>query len=84
MSEENTSKEVLFLQFIIENLVDNKDDIKIERTEDELGILLTLSVNKADMGIIIWKGWNTINSIRSILRLFWMKNDKRINLKVLD
>jgi predicted RNA-binding protein YlqC (UPF0109 family) len=29
-------KEVEFLQFIIENLVNNKDDIAIERTEDEL------------------------------------------------
>ncbi|QFR39725.1 KH domain-containing protein [Candidatus Gracilibacteria bacterium 28_42_T64] len=76
--------EVDFLQFIIENLVENKDDIKIERTEDELGILLTLSVNKEDMGIIIGKGGNTINSIRSILRLFGMKNSKRLNLKVLD
>lgn len=80
----NIMTEVDFLQFIIENLVENKDDIKIERTEDELGILLTLSVNKEDMGIIIWKWWNTINSIRSILRLFWMKNSKRLNLKVLD
>jgi predicted RNA-binding protein YlqC (UPF0109 family) len=42
-------KEIEFLQFIVESLVDNKDDIKIERTEDELGILLTLSVNKDDM-----------------------------------
>jgi|TARA_Y100001960_G_C14604091_1_gene792315 predicted RNA-binding protein YlqC (UPF0109 family) len=46
-------KEVDFLQFIIENLVENKNDVKIERTEDELGVLLTLSVNKEDMGVII-------------------------------
>jgi len=77
-------KEVEFLQFVIENLVSNPDDIKIERTEDELGVLLTLSLNKDDMGIIIWKWWNTINSIRSILRLLGVKLDKRINLKVLD
>jgi len=77
-------KEVEFLQFVIENLVSNPDDIKIERIEDELGILLTLSLNKEDMGIIIWKWWNTINSIRSILRLLGVKLDKRINLKVLD
>ena len=38
-----------FLQFIVENLVNNKDEIKIERTEDELGTLLTLTVNKDDM-----------------------------------
>jgi len=77
-------KEVDFLQFIIENLVDDKTAIQIDRTEDELGILLTLRVDKNDMWTIIWKSWNTINSIRSILRLFWMKNDKRLNLKVLD
>ncbi len=77
-------KEVEFLQFIVENLVENKDEIKIERTEDELGVLLTLKVDKNDMWIIIWKAWNTINSIRSILRLYWMKIGKRLNLKVLD
>ncbi len=77
-------KEVDFLQFIIENLVENKSDVKIERSEDELGVLLTLSVNKEDMGVIIWKGGNTINSIRSILRLFGMKLWARVNLKVLD
>lgn len=77
-------KEVDFLQFIVENLVDNKEAIVIERTEDELWILLTLKVDKNDMWTIIWKSWNTINSIRSILRLFWMKNEKRLNLKVLD
>lgn len=77
-------KEIEFLQFIIENLVEDKESITIERTEDELWILLTLKVDKNDMWIIIGKSWNTINSIRSILRLFWMKMWKRINLKVLD
>lgn len=77
-------KEVEFLQYLVENLVTNVEDIKIEHTEDELGILLTLSVHKEDMWIIIWKGGNTINSIRTVLRLLWMKINKRINLKVLD
>lgn len=76
--------EVNFLKFIIENIVDAKDSVNIERQEDELGVLLTLSVDKNDMWSIIWKGGNTINSIRSILRLYWVKINKRINLKVLD
>jgi len=42
-------KEVEFLQFLVENLVTNVEDIKIEHTEDELGVLLTLSLNKEDM-----------------------------------
>ena len=76
--------EVDFLKFILENLVSNTEAIKIERKEDELGVLLTLSVDKEDMWIVIWKWWNNINSIRSIMRLYWIKNNKKINIKVLD
>ncbi len=77
-------KEVDFLQFLLENMVNKPEEIKIERKEDELGILLTISVNKEDMGIIIWKWGNNINSIRSIMRLVWMKLNKKVNIKVLD
>ncbi len=77
-------KEVDFLKFLIENLVKNPGDIEINRQEDELGILLTLKINPEDMGLIIWKSWNTVNAIRSILKVLWLKMEKRINLKVLD
>ena len=77
-------QEVEFLQFILENLVSHKDDIKIERKEDELWILLTLQVNKEDMGVIIGKWGNTINALRTILRLLGVKTNKKINLKVVD
>ena len=77
-------KEIDYLKFILEWLVTDINSIKIDRTEDELGVLLTLSVAKDDMWIIIWKWWNTINSLRSILRLLWVKIGKKINLKVLD
>ena len=77
-------KEIDYLKFILEALVSDTSSIKIERIEDELGVLLTLSVAKEDMWIIIGKWWNTINSLRSILRLLWVKIWKKINLKVLD
>lgn len=77
-------KEIEFLQFVIESLVENKEDIVIERKEDELGVLLTLQVNKADMGVIIWKNGNIVTSIRSLLRILGNKTNKKINLKVLD
>lgn len=77
-------QEVEFLKFIVESLVSNKEDIVIERTEDELWVLLTLKVNKDDMWVIIWKNWNIVTSIRALLKILWSKIDKRINLKVLD
>jgi predicted RNA-binding protein YlqC (UPF0109 family) len=76
--------EVEFLKFIVENIVEKKEWVNIEKTEDEMGVLLTLTVDKDDMWAVIGKAGNTINSIRSLLRIFWSKMDKRVNLKVLD
>lgn len=75
---------IAFLQYMVENLVSDREAISIESKEDELGILLTLRVAKDDMGVIIGKWGNTINALRSLLRILGMKLDKRINLKVED
>ncbi len=77
-------EEVEFLKFIVENLVENPQDIYIERIEDELWVLLTLKVNKTDMGLIIWKNGSIVLSIRNLLKIMWNKLGRRINLKVLD
>ena len=42
-----------FLEFVVKNLCDYPNDVKINRTVDEMGVLLTLEVNSADMGKII-------------------------------
>ena len=77
-------KEVEFLEFIIWKIIYNTDSLKITRIEDELWVLLTINVSKEDMWILIWKSWKTINSLRNITRLFWVKINKKINIKVLD
>ncbi len=77
-------QEVEFLTFLIEAIVEHRDDIQIEHTQDELGTLLTLKVHTDDMGIIIGKKGSTINALRSVMRLMGMKLGKKINVKVLD
>ena len=77
-------REEEFLEFLIKNLVKNPDKIEITRQEDELWVLLTLKVDESDMWLIIWKNWNTVNSIRTLLKVIGIKEQKRINLKVLD
>ena len=77
-------QEVEFLKYILENIVDNPSDIHIESKDDELGTLLTLKVNPADMGLVIGKKWSTITSLRSLVRLQWMKLWKKITLKVIE
>ena len=71
-----------FLEYVVKALVDNPDDVKINRTVDEMGVLLTLSVNKDDMGKVIGRSGQTAKAIRTVLRVVGMKNDARVNLKI--
>jgi len=71
-----------FLEFVVKALVDNPDSVKINRTVDEMGVLLTLDVHKDDMGKIIGRAGNTAKAIRTLLRVVGMKNDARVNLKI--
>lgn len=71
-----------FLDSLIKALVDNPNDVKINRTVDEMGVLLTLDVNPADMGKIIGREGNTAKAIRTLLRIVGMKNNSRVNLKI--
>lgn len=74
--------DVEFLEFVVKALVDNPNDVKIVRTVDEMGVLLTLSLNPADMGKIIGRMGNTAKAIRTLLRVVGMKNNARVNLKI--
>lgn len=75
-------KDVAFLEFLVKSLVDNPNDVKINRTVDEMGVLITLDVNPADMGKIIGRLGNTAKAIRTLLRVVGMKNNARVNLKI--
>ena len=71
-----------FLEYVVKTLVDNPDDVKINRVVDEMGVLLTLDVSPEDMGKIIGRSGNTAKAIRTLLRVVGMKNDARVNLKI--
>ena len=71
-----------FLDFVIKALVENPADVKITRTVDEMGVLLTLVVDNADMGKVIGRSGNTAKAIRTLLRVVGMKNNSRVNLKI--
>jgi predicted RNA-binding protein YlqC (UPF0109 family) len=72
----------VFLEYVVKALVDNPNDVKIDRNVDEMGVLITLTVNPADMGKIIGRMGNTAKAIRTLLRVIGMKNNARVNLKI--
>ncbi|MCX6764304.1 MAG: KH domain-containing protein [Candidatus Nealsonbacteria bacterium] len=76
------TKDKDFLEFIIKNLVDHPDDVKIDRKVDEMGVLLSLTVNLEDMGQIIGRQGETARAIRNLVRIVGLKNHARVNLKI--
>src|SRR3989339_2095937 len=75
-------RDAQFLEHLIKELVDNPADVKINRTVDEMGVLLTLDLNAADMGKIIGRAGSTAKAIRTLLRVVGLKNNARVNLKI--
>jgi len=73
-----------FLEYVVKTLVDNPNDVQVERTIDEMGVLLTLKISPADMGQIIGRQGQTARALRTLLRVVGAKNNARVNLKIYE
>jgi uncharacterized protein len=82
ISTMNQERDAAFLEYIVKSLVDNPDAVKVTRTVDEMGVLITLDCAAEDMGMVIGRSGNTAKAIRTLLRVVGMKNNARVNLKI--
>lgn len=73
-----------FVELVVKSIVNHPEDVKTDRTVDEMGVLLTLKVNPEDMGQVIGRGGSTARSIRTLLRVIGAKNKARVNLKIVE
>lgn len=71
-----------FIEYVVKILVDNPDDVKVERKIDEMGVLITLDVNPKDMGMVIGREGATAKALRTLLRVIGARNHARVNLKI--
>ena len=81
MSQTNDKE---FVEFVVKAIVDNPDDVEIERTVDEMGVLISLKINPADMGQVIGRQGSTAKSIRTLLRVIGAKSNARVNFKIIE
>ncbi|MBU1118303.1 KH domain-containing protein [Patescibacteria group bacterium] len=80
MADQNLDLE--FVDYVVKALVDNPDKVAINREIDEMGVLLTLTVDPSDMGQIIGRQGQTAKAIRTLLKVVGAKNNARVNLKI--
>jgi len=81
---ENDTRDQEFVEYVVKSLVDRPDDVSSERTVDEMGVLITLKVNPADLGQVIGRQGQTAKAIRTLLRVVGAKNHARVNLKIYE
>lgn len=73
-----------FIEFVVKSLVGKPDAVQVDRSVDEKGVLLELTVDPEDLGRVIGKRGATAQSLRTLLRALGTKNDARYNLKIID
>ncbi|MBS0621913.1 MAG: KH domain-containing protein [Verrucomicrobia bacterium] len=73
-----------FVEYVVKNLVDNPDKVKIKEIGGTQTVILELSVDKSDIGKIIGKKGKTINAIRTLLVSVASRAGIRVNLEILE
>ena len=71
-----------FVEYIVKNLVENKDEVKVESAQDGKVTVLTVTVNPSDMGKVIGKDGKIVQSIRNIVRSVAAKSKAKYVVKV--
>jgi len=84
MSESEMTPDQAFIEFMVKGIVEHPEDVHTERTVDDMGTLVSLHVNSADMGTIIGKEGRTAKALRTLLRVMGAKNNDRVNLKIIE
>ena len=73
-----------FLQYLITEIVDNKDKVSIEETKSDSHITYIIDVDSEDMGAVIGKHGRMIRSIRNLCKAKAIKDDIHISIDLKD
>ena len=72
------------LAFIVKELVDFPDDVRIEEVEDDQGVVLELTVHPDDVGKVIGKRGRTAKALRALVRAAGALEDEDVTVEILD
>ncbi len=71
--------------FILQHIVDLPDSVSVEESLSDTGTtILTIKVDKSDMGKVIGKNGNTIRAIRNCISILALKQYKYTDVVVAE
>lgn len=72
------------LTYILQAIVDNPEAVLVEEQDEEGTNHFIVTVAKEDMGKVIGKEGKVIRSIRNIMKIRAIKENKRINITLAE
>ena len=72
------------LRTIIENLVDNKEAISIEKVEEDYKEIYKVKVDQSEIGRVIGKQGKIAQAIRTIIQSLGAKEQKKVEVEFVD
>ena len=72
------------VEFIVKQIVDKPEEVKVQEIKAEKVVLLEISVAKEDMGKVIGKGGRVANALRTIVGAAAAKLRKRVMVEILE
>jgi len=74
-----------FIEFIVKQMVDKPERVKIEETiPDQKTIEIKVEVDKNDIGKVVGKHGKNVNALRTLLTAVAAKEHHRATLQVLE
>lgn len=73
------------LEYLTKSIVSNPDAVRVEEIVTPDGyVTLNLTVDPEDMGMVIGKRGKTIRALRDLVRVKAIKEDKRVNVELIE
>jgi predicted RNA-binding protein YlqC (UPF0109 family) len=72
------------LEFLARSLVDHPDQVRVEETESDDGVLLRLTVAKEDVGKVIGKQGRIARALRTVVKASAVKEGKQATVEIVD
>ena len=69
------------LKTMIQALVENSEEVAIEKKEDEKFIIFEVKVSKEDMGKVIGRQGRMAKSIRTIMKAIASRENKKVQVE---